>query len=313
MDYTPVRISTVKPERALSFDLYIYFKETYLCYVKKGGLITPDKHKKLKSQKITKFYITEKDEENYQNFLDKVLEETALSSTITIADKVNLVEGAAGNALERMQKKTDATSYKATVKAVKGLNDIIFSDPEALKNIFGKTREKSDELINHSFNVCALSMKLATYRKCSAEEIENLGIAALMHDIAFSQMPEEDVLLFTKPKTELTHAEKKRYYHHTHAAGNLLSEKPFINKTILDLIMNHEEVLSGSGPNGKKKLTKLEEILSLVNNYDKRLLIGANITPMQALKEIMIDELGNYELALLNDLKAVLKHEGLIN
>ncbi len=310
MDFTPVRISTVKPDKTLTFDLFIYFKETYLCYAKKGSLIAIDKHKKLKDQKITKFYISETDENNYQAFLDSLLQENATSAS-KLEDKVNFAEGSAANALDRLQKKVDQNSYKATVKAVKGLNDIIFNDPEALKNIFGKTRDKSDELVNHSFNVCALAMKLATYRKCSSEEIENLGIAALMHDVAFGQMPEETRVLFSRPKADLNFEEKKRYFEHTQLADEMLKDKPFINPAILNLIHNHEEVLSGSGPNKKKKLTKSEEILSLVNNYDKRILIGER-TPLVALKEIMIDELGNYELALLNDLKAVLKHEGLI-
>lgn len=312
MEFTPVRITTVKPDKNLTFDLYIYFKETYLCYIKKGHLISEDKHKKLKKQKIAKFFISMEDENHYQNFLDAILSETA-ASKMDIEQKVDLAEGVAANAIEKMQKAPDQKSYKATVQAVKGINEIIFSDPEALKNIFSKSRsENTDQLITHSFNVCALSMKLATYQKCTQEEIENVGIAGLMHDIGFAQLPKEAVALFSKSKNELSHEEKKKFYEHTEVAANVLKEKPFINSTILELIYNHEEVLSGNGPHKKKKLSKLEEILSMVNNYDKRMLTK-NITPQAAIKEIMIDELGNYNLALLNDLKAVLKHEGLID
>lgn len=312
MEFTPVRISTVKPDKNLTFDLYIYFKETYLCYIKKGHLIPEEKHKKLKKQKVAKFFISTEDENFYQNFLDSILSETAVSK-LDIEQKVDIAEGVAANAIERLQKAPDQKSYKAAVKAVKGINEIIFSDPEALKNIFSKSRnDQADQLVNHSFNVCALSMKLATYQKCTQEEIENIGVAALMHDIGFSQLPKESVALFSKPKSELTHEEKKKFYEHTEVAANVLRDKPFINPTILELIYNHEEVLSGNGPHKKKKLSKLEEILSMVNNYDKRILTKA-ITPQMAVKEIMIDELGNYNLALLNDLKAVLKHEGLID
>lgn len=312
MEFTPVRITTVKPDKNLTFDLYIYFKETYLCYIKKGHLISEDKHKKLKKQKVAKFFISIDDENHYQTFLDSILSETA-ASKLDIEQKVDLAEGVAANAIERMQKAPDQKSYKATVQAVKGINEIIFSDPDALKNIFGKSRnEQADQLVTHSFNVCALSMKIATYQKCTKDEIENLGIAGLMHDIGFAQLPKETVALFSKAKNALTHDEKKKFYEHTEVAANVLKEKPFINSTILELIYNHEEVLSGNGPHKKKKLSKLEEILSMVNNYDKRMLTK-NITPQEAVKEIMIDELGNYNLALLNDLKAVLKHEGLID
>ena len=123
MEFTPVRITTVKPDKNLTFDLYIYFKETYLCYIKKGHLISEDKHKKLKKQKIAKFFISMEDENHYQNFLDAILSETA-ASKMDIEQKVDLAEGVAANAIEKMQKAPDQKSYKATVQAVKGINEI---------------------------------------------------------------------------------------------------------------------------------------------------------------------------------------------
>ena len=59
MAYTPLRINTVKPERELTFELYIFFKENYLCYVKKGEQLDAPKHQKLRKQKIAKFFISE--------------------------------------------------------------------------------------------------------------------------------------------------------------------------------------------------------------------------------------------------------------
>ena len=56
MDYTPLRISTVKPLKSLTFDLYIHFKNHYLCYAKRGDQLTEDKYGKLKVQKFAKFF-----------------------------------------------------------------------------------------------------------------------------------------------------------------------------------------------------------------------------------------------------------------
>lgn len=80
----------------------------------------------------------------------------------------------------------------------------------------------------------------------------------------------------------------------------------------MELVLNHEEVLSGSGPNKKKKLSLPEEVLSLVNNYDKRVLT-TKLPPAQVIKEMMIDELGNYDLELINKFKKVLQAEGLLD
>ena len=313
MDYTPLRISTVKPLKSLTFDLYIHFKNHYLCYAKRGDQLTEDKYGKLKVQKFAKFFITESDEINYQKFLDNLLAETLNNSKVNIDEKVVMVEGAATSAVERMQQNPGSESaYRMTETAAKSLRQVIKSNPEALKKIFGKkVTDKNEEVIKHSLNVCALSVKLAEILKCTEQELDDLGTAALIHDIGITQLHKNDIPLFYKPKKLLSNDDKRVYYLHCKDAITLLQDKPYVNKTILELVSNHEEVLSGAGPNKKKKLTKLEEILSLVNNYDKRTITNKT-SPMQTLKDMMIDELGNYNLDLLNEFKKVLHSEGLL-
>lgn len=313
MDFTPLRISTVKPLKSLTFDLYIFFKEQFLCYVKKGEQLSEEKYGKLKAQKIAKFFITESDEFNYQNYLDSLLAETLSDPNTNVEEKVTMVEGAANSAIERMQKDPGSESaYRMTESAAKSLRDVIKNNPDALKKIFGKKVDKNEEIIKHSLNVCALSVKLAEILKCTEQELDDLGTAALIHDIGITQMNKDDIQLFYKAKKLLTNDDKRIYYVHVKDVKTLLQQKPYINNTILDLVTNHEEVLSGAGPNKKKKLTKLEEILSMVNNYDKRTITNKT-TPMQTLKDMMIDEIGNYNLELLNDFKKVLQAEGLLD
>lgn len=312
MDFTPLRISTVKPQRDLTFDLYIHFKEQYLCYAKRGEQLSTDKFEKLKAQKIAKFFITESDEINYQKFLDALLDETLSNPKVSVEEKIDMAEGAASSAIERMQKDPGSESaYRMTEKAAKSLRQVIKNNPDALKKIFGKKVEKNEEIIKHSLNVCALACKLAEMKKCSEDELDDLGTAALIHDIAITNMNKNDIQLFYKPKKFLGHEDKRVYYMHVKDAAALLKDKPYITSNVLELINNHEEVLSGLGPNKKKKLTLTEEILSLVNNYDKRMITNKT-DPTQTVKDMMIDELGNYSLDLLNDFKKILQKEGML-
>jgi HD-GYP domain-containing protein (c-di-GMP phosphodiesterase class II) len=313
MDFTPLRISTIKPNRSLTFDLYIFFKEQYLCYSKKNEQLSDDKYQKLKVQKIAKFFITEEDELNYQHFLDELLKETLNSQTTSTDEKVIMVEGAATSAVERMQKDPRSESaYRMTESAAKSLRQVVLGNPEALKKIFGKKVEKNEEIIKHSLNVCALSVRLGEVLGFSEKELDDLGTAALIHDIGITQMNKDDIQLFYKAKKVLTNEDKRVYYLHCKDAQKILADRPYVNAQIIELVINHEEVLSGSGPNKKKKLSPSEEVLSLVNNYDKRV-ITAKIPAAQALKEIMIDELGNYDLKLLEKFKVVLQQEGLLD
>jgi hypothetical protein len=64
-------------------------------------------------------------------------------------------------------------------------------------------------------------------------------------------MNKDDILLFNKPKKFLSNDDKRVYYLHCKDAEKLLKEKPYVTPAILELVMNHEEVLSGLGPNKK--------------------------------------------------------------
>jgi HD-GYP domain-containing protein (c-di-GMP phosphodiesterase class II) len=312
MDYTPLRITTIKPNRSLTFDLFIFFKDQYLCYSKRGEKLSDDKYSKLKIQKIAKFFITEQDEVNYQKFLDELLAETLNSPDISTTEKVVMVEGAATSAVERMAKDPKSESaYRMTESAAKSLRQIVLGNPDALKNIFGRKVEKNEEIIKHSLNVCALSVKLGEILHFSDQELDDLGTAALIHDIGLTQMNKDDLELFYKPKKLLSSDDKRVYYLHCKDAMTILQDRSYVNAQILELVNNHEEVLSGAGPNKKKKLNPVEEVLSLVNNYDKRILTTKQ-PPAQVLKDMMIDELGNYELDLINKFKKVLQSEGLL-
>ncbi|ATH08537.1 hypothetical protein BIY24_11420 [Halobacteriovorax marinus] len=313
MAYTPLRISTIKPNRELTFPLYIFFKEQYIPYAAKGTSIEEEKYKKLRKQKIAKFYIDEEDEINYQNFLDALLMETMNSETATVEEKVNIVEGACGSAVERMQEDPESeSSYRMTENAARTLRQCISENPEAMKAIFGKPVEKNEIIVKHSLNVSALATKLGQKMKLTEEQLDEIAVAGLLHDIGLMQLDEKTRELFNKNKKDFTPEEKLAYGAHVKDCISVLKDKPYVNQTSMELITNHEEVKSGHGPNKKTQLTQSEYILSLVNIYDKTI-ITTDLTPKEAIKEILIDELGNFELDLLNKFKEVLTEEGILD
>jgi HD-GYP domain-containing protein (c-di-GMP phosphodiesterase class II) len=311
MNYSPLRINTIKPERQITFHLYVHFKEQYLLYFQPGDSIPKDKFKKLKKQKIAKFYIPATEEGKYQNFIDALLNEVVKSADTPIEEKVSIVEAATETAVEQIQSDPGSqAAYKLTQSAASGLRELVKENPEALKTMFEKKPLPHEELIKHSLNVCLLATKLAEILKFSEDQISTIMIAALMHDIGIPKCEEKAQDLFKKPKAQFTPDERVLHKEHIEITLKLLDEKPWINPQVVELIKHHEEVLTGAGPYKKTKLTAQEECLSLVNSYDKKILIN-KISPKQALKEIMVDEIGNYELKTINKFKMVLEQQGL--
>lgn len=311
MNYSPLRINTIKAERQITFHLYVHFKDQYLLYFQPGDAIPKDKFKKLKKQKIAKFYIPAAEEGKYQNFIDALLSEVVKSTDTPLEEKVSIVEAAAETAVEQIQ--TDPGSqaaYKLTQSAATGLRELVKENPEALKTMFEKKPLPQEELIKHSLNVCMLATKLAEILRFNESQIQSIMIAALMHDIGVAKCEEKAKALFKKSKQEFTPDDRISHKEHIEVTLKLLNEKPWISPQIIDLIKHHEEVMTGAGPFKKTKLSPEEECLSLVNTYDKKIQIN-NLTPKQALKELMVDEIGNYELKTINKFKTVLEQQGL--
>ena len=310
-NFIPLQIATIVPEKEITFDLFIYFKETYLCYLEKGHSLHPEKLDKLRTQKIARFYIKDEDERNYQKFLDALLKE-ALEDTKRPADeKMNLVESAAATGIECLSNDPkNSASYQITEKAAKSLRQLIEENPVLLKKIYTNMGENISEVIKHSLNVCALSTRLGKQLGLTEKELDDLGTAALVHDIGLSKLSKEDKVLFQKPKKVFTPGQKGVYKFHTKDGRAMLADKPWSNPAVLDLVEAHEENLAGEGPMKKSKLTPSEAILSLVNNYDKRV-ITQKIPPKQAMKELQIDEVGKYDLNHMKALNQMLKEDGL--
>lgn len=311
-NFVPLRIRTLKPDREIPFELHIFFKDTYLRYSAPGASLDEGKFKKLKKQKIAKFYILESDESKYQEFLDQILMETLEDENATVEEKVNIAEGAAEHALEKVNENPESEkNFKAAENAAQGLRKLVLENPEALGKIFGRKVEEHEKIIKHSLNVCVLSCKLGEKLKCRPMELDQLATAALMHDIGLTKLEPEQATIFDIKKSDYTPEQKLIHKLHIDDGLRALKEKDFITKEIMELIETHEEILSGDGPLKVSKLSKLQEILSLVNRYDKKL-ITQDISPKEALQELMVDELGNYELKKLEKFKEVLTEEGIL-
>ncbi|PIR30005.1 MAG: hypothetical protein COV38_07745 [Bdellovibrionales bacterium CG11_big_fil_rev_8_21_14_0_20_38_13] len=304
MNYTPVRISTLRPDKPLNFGIYIYFKDQHLLYVKSGDAIEREKFNQLKKQKITKFFIQRDEELNYQQYLDQILTDTLADEGIDLDTKVELVQGTAFVALDRMEKDPKSQiSYQMTKTAAKSVARVVMGKQDALLALYEKESEIGEEIVKHSMNVCAICVKMAEILKCSGKEIETISIAALIHDLG---LKEEQKLLFNKNQDVMSSADKIIYNKHTKEGLNEFVYLDWISKEVLELAQLHEENLTGTGPYKKTKLSKLEEILSLVNAYDKQVMISG-LKPLEVIKEFKLNGIGKYDLKMIQALERVIK------
>ena len=145
--------------------------------------------------------------------------------------------------------------------------DSLTRNDQALMSLAHLSR-KDQRLVDHAFGVFCLSLNLALQMKLSASDREQLGIAALLHEAGWAQLP----LNLMGKRTPYSANERRLVQQHTVLANRILASSE-LPPLILRMIDEHHERLDGSGyPVGlnAEQLHPLSRLLSVVDLYEER-------------------------------------------
>ena len=125
------------------------------------------------------------------------------------------------------------------------LDGIVASIEEDAKTLLSVTRlkTKDDYTYLHSVAVCTLMVCIAKRRGMDDEEVRDLGLAGLLHDIGKIGIPDP---ILKKPHG-LSGEELAVVRNHPEHGFRLLSQSPGISDTALDVCRHHHEKIDGSG------------------------------------------------------------------
>ena len=308
MNYIPVRISTLKPQIPLGFNVYVQLPHKYVLYVRAGGDLEEISIKRFKKKKVKKLFIDEKDEPRYQEFLDMRLQKAIDDPSASIEEKAEAAAGAATGASDKVYEKPgERSSYEAAKKASSGLMKIMRSNDEALKAILNRPAGEADDAVEkmriHAVNSSSLAIRFGEYLGFKESELEEMGIAALYHDVGFSKMSEEAQMCFFEEVSKIDGKRLGEYKEHPRKAVEILQDKQYASAAVLDLIMSHEERLNGNGfPQKLLKLTPMQEAHALCCHYD-RLVTCLGADPKETVEGFLKNAIGDFSLETLKKFK----------
>ena len=171
---------------------------------------------------------------------------------------------------EKRFKTLEMASYVSKIKkCVESIvQQVLFDDRQVINLLDVKTYD--DVIYFHCINVAILSIAMAETLKYNMKEIEEIALAAILHDIGKRFLPKELVFKTEKYTTE----EWKEYQSHSKKGYEFL--KDYVNMSSLAYIavLQHHEKYDGSGyPDGRKQddINKYAKIISIANDYDKML------------------------------------------
>jgi len=123
-----------------------------------------------------------------------------------------------------------------------------------------------DKVAMHPVNVCVLCLLLGKYMGLSATEMDDLGMAAFLHDIGKAQLPDRVRWL----EEHFSAHEQKLYQEHVEF-GRMLATRMALSPSAIQAIEQHHEMVDGSGfPRHLlgDAMPRAAKILALVNRYD---------------------------------------------
>lgn len=139
-------------------------------------------------------------------------------------------------------------------------NDAIAVDISSLKT--------SDEYtFKHSVDVATIAMIIAKQQNLPQSQIQEIGLAGLLHDIGKTMVPAE---ILNKP-AKLTPAEFEIMKQHSAFGYGIMKDRPEFGPAICLGVLQHHEKMNGSGyPFGHTgdKLSPYARILAVADIYD---------------------------------------------
>jgi HD-GYP domain-containing protein (c-di-GMP phosphodiesterase class II) len=308
MSFISIRLSTVRPGLIIPFNVFIFVGGSYVYYLREGDDFAVDRLDNLRSRGLKKFHIKEEEELKYQGFLANLLDNIHLESNdVKTSLALDVTEN---SAIMVLKNPTTEKSYQMAKSSTDIVQKVLADNDAILREIVAHGRNVNTNLADrmhwHMVNTASISIKFAETLK-SGINMNSLGVAAFYHDVSFTQFSMEEQKLFFKEVKEMSAQELTAYKSHPGKSVEALQDKAFAEKEVLDLIITHEEKISGQGfPNALMKLSPAQEVLSLCAFYDREVsCLGKD--PTEVYNSLMIDQVGNYNLELLKSFKKFLK------
>lgn len=163
----------------------------------------------------------------------------------------------------RMGRSIDVTGAK---EAVSDMVDSIVRNPDAMQWLTN-LRKRDEYTAIHSLNVCIFALTFGRYLGLNEEELNELGIGALLHDIGKMRIPLE----ILNKEGKLTLEEYAVIREHARHGYEILQGTAGLPPSTLEIAYSHHERKKGTGyPQGLRdaEIPLFAKMVAIVDIYD---------------------------------------------
>lgn len=306
MEYVSVRVSTLRGDLKIDFDVFVKINDKHILYIRKGDSFEGVRLKRLKEKKLKKMFILPDAEPSYREYIKKNIEMAYdMSSNKSLETRSEIIQGQQQSNTEQVfENPEDAEVYGETKKSAGQYVDFLLKNSDAVKAILNI--ENSDKSIaHHGVSVSTLSVALAQKLGVEQKNMNILALGSLLHDIGHH----DTTVNLHQPLKMMQDAELSLYKQHPVLGAQRVVDKKHFDPGVIKIINEHEEHIDGSGfPRAfyEKDLDPLSVIVASANAID-RLITFEEKPKAEAAKALTIERIGQHPLRHIQILGDILK------
>ena len=304
-NYFRIRLSTIRPDKQTTFDVYLHVDQKYIVYLRAGDRLSDGKIKTMHMRDTgDSFFVLVTEKQKYQDWVKEELN----SNLINPFEKAKILRESSVALMEDLFENPDVNkALDDSRPIIKDFIDLMESAPEAMGFMISLSGHDF-YTYNHSLDVSIYSLGLGKALGYDPKTLEELGVGALFHDIGKRNV-NLDILC---KKGGLTDAEWEQMKMHPQYGLVILNGHPNISDAIKAACFEHHESWSGNGYPQQlvsDEIHPFARIVAITDTYDAMTTQRSYNVPMAPLDAVtmMKEKLaGRYDPDMLKAMYSVL-------
>ncbi len=160
----------------------------------------------------------------------------------------------------------NVTDTKAVKKVVNSLVESVLRNAAATAWLV-RLKQRDETSYSHAISVCVMALTLGRFLGLPKNDLETLGVAALLQDLGKVKLPQE---LLSKA-AKLTRKEREALKTHVEISVLLINSMEDVSNKVTNIVALHHERFDGSGYPRKfsrSQIDTLAAIAGLVDSYE---------------------------------------------
>lgn len=260
--YTRIRLGSIPSGIAVPFDLYIRVGNHFVHYLRAGDSLSPEKKKQLVKKAADHFFILSMEFPRFKSFINSLVN----GEELPISEKAKVLRESSMALVEELFE--NPSMEKALVQSkevVQQFIDLMKQDAEAMGHLIGLSGHDF-YTYNHSVDVSVYSLGLGQILGYSGEDLKEIGLGGLFHDIGKRNIP-LSIICKQGPLEDFEWEQMKK---HPEFGLEILMDHDTSESIKACCFEHHEAFLGGGYPREIKgeEIHKMARIVSVADTYD---------------------------------------------